>query len=254
MPGPSIYLPHPALAPFIEKYTVNEIAKDHVSRVIPDLSVVMGFQFSGDLSLSETSYDTHLDRLCLTGMGSRYRLFKNSPGFGIILVYFKPVGASLFFRVPLHSFFQSSVSLRVFDKGKDLDETEDKMAFAKNHQQRIAIIDQFFLRRLELTRDDRLVSYATDVIKSHNGNIRIKTLSSELCLSQSRLEKRFRSMVGCSPKKYCTIVRLRSVATGLTKSSTFTQASLDSGHYDQAHFTKSFKFFTGMTPKDYLRS
>ena len=248
-----VFSPTPALSPFIEKYTINEIPGIHTSRVIPDLSVVMGFQFGGNLSLIDATGTPRLDPLCLTGMGNRYRLFHNSAGFGIVLVYFKPAGASLFFEPPLQEFFQSSISLKAFDKGEDLHETEDRIASAKDHKQRIDIIDQFLLKRLQPARYDPLVSYATRIIRSQDGDLRIKILSQELGISQSRLEKRFRRVVGCSPKKYSTIVRLRSVAASLTSNSTLTQVSLDSGHYDQAHFNKAFKSFTGMTPKDYLR-
>jgi AraC-like DNA-binding protein len=36
------------------------------------------------------------------------------------------------------------------------------------------------------------------------------------------------------------------------QSENLTQVAYDSEYYDQAHFTKDFKEFTGITPKDFL--
>ncbi len=247
-----IFQPDTTLASYIERYVVHEIPQAYTSYVIPDLSVVMGFQFGGRLSLvnEETK---QLDRLCMTGMSGKYRLFQNSADFGIVLVYFTAAGASAFLDVPLHEVFQLSLSIKMLDKRPGPGETEEKISLATSHEERIRIINRFFLRRLKPHNHDLLVAHATNVIRQSCGNIRIKTLSEDLCISQSRLERRFRASVGCSPKKYCTIARLRSVMENVTSVTSLTEVSAQAGYYDQAHFIKDFKSFTGTTPGNYLR-
>ena len=245
------YRPHPALRSYIDRYVVNEIPHAFVSSVLPDLSVVMGFQFGGALSLVHSDKTIKLDRLCLTGISERYRQFANSKGFGIVLVYFTPAGASAFFDLPLHQTFKASVPLSDFEKGGDLYETEEKMAAASCHGQRIALIDQFFLKRTKPQRIDPAILCALEHIQMQNGSIRIKQLSEELCMSQSRLEKRFRAAVGCSPKRYAYIIKLRTITRHLQKASSLTQLALQHDYYDQAHFIKDFKRFTGQTPGNF---
>lgn len=43
--------PCPALVPYIERYLLSDIGYPHSSPVLPDRSVVAGFQYSGQLSL-----------------------------------------------------------------------------------------------------------------------------------------------------------------------------------------------------------
>lgn len=103
--------PCPALVPYIEHYLLSDIGYPHSSPVLPYRSVVAGFQYGGQLSLEEGGGESQpLQRLCLTGMSQHLRRFRNEPGFGIILVYFRPWAAPLFFGSMMHEFYQKSVA------------------------------------------------------------------------------------------------------------------------------------------------
>ena len=55
-------------------------------------------------------------------------------------------------------------------------------------------------------------------------------------------------------KQFAFITRMRSVVNGAWKNERFTDIALDAGFFDQAHFNKDFKLFTGQTPKAYFGS
>lgn len=69
----------------------------------------------------------------------------------------------------------------------------------------------------------------------------------------SPLEKRFRQIAGCSPKKFASIVRFQSVITALENDNTAAAEYL-LGFYDQAYFIKDFKRYTDLTPEKYLKA
>ena len=54
---------------------------------------------------------------------------------------------------------------------------------------------------------DALVAKAVNLIVNSNGTLRITELSQRLYISQSPLEKRFRKVVGATPKKFSSIIR-----------------------------------------------
>ena len=118
---------------------------------------------------------------------------------------------------------------------------------------RLKVIENFLIHRLSSRGNDELITLAVDLIKKHAGNIKIAVLAEKLKISQSRLEKRFRRIVGASPKKFASIVRLRNVIKVAPNENNMTRLGLEAGFFDQSHFIKDFKSFTGLTPEQYLK-
>ena len=101
--------------------------------------------------------------------------------------------------------------------------------------------------------DLRVVSAISMIYKS-GGNIRIKELLSELHISQSAFEKRFRKAVGASPKKFASIVRFKNTICNYDPKKSLTNLGYETGFYDQAHFIKEFKNFTGDSPDIFFKN
>ena len=76
----------------------------------------------------------------------------------------------------------------------------------------------------------------------------------ELHISQSALEKRFRQIVGASPKKFASIVRFKNTIKTYDQNKSLTDLGYEAGFYDQAHFIKEFKHFTGDSPETFFKT
>jgi AraC-like DNA-binding protein len=109
------------------------------------------------------------------------------------------------------------------------------------------------LRHIKERKADQLVAGALHHIYQSKGTIRIGALSELLHTSQSPLEKRFRAIVGASPKKFAGIVHARYMLGALNNDDQDAAEHL-SAYYDQAHFIKDFKKFSSLTPEQYLRA
>lgn len=99
-----------------------------------------------------------------------------------------------------------------------------------------------------------MVLKALDLIYHSKGLLRISELSNQLNISQSPLEKRFRKAVGASPKKFASIVRFKNIIPNGHSSPSLTALGYDAGFYDQSHFIKEFKRFTGDSPEEFFKS
>ncbi|HET6821910.1 MAG TPA: AraC family transcriptional regulator, partial [Anaerolineales bacterium] len=64
----------------------------------------------------------------------------------------------------------------------------------------------------------------------------------------------FRQQVGVTPKQYLKIMRFQKAICTIECSHPirWSEIALQSGYYDQAHFTHDFKSFSGFTPGEYL--
>lgn len=247
------YIPADRLKPFIRSFVIQEAAGEAAYRVLPDTGVVMGFQYKGRLFRVDEGNPTALDISGISGLADRSRSFRHLPGTGTILVFFKEAGAVPFFRQPLHELFGESVSLDNFLLRSELLCLEEQLVEAATNPERIALLERFLIGRMTQEEPDKLVLAALALIHKSKGSIRIKDLVQQLHTSQSPLEKRFRAAVGASPKKFASIVRLKNVLQQYPTAGSLTALGYEAGFYDQAHFIKEFKAFTGDTPEDFFR-
>lgn len=80
----------------------------------------------------------------------------------------------------------------------------------------------------------------------------IDTLSKELCYSSRQLNRKAQGMFGMSMEELLIHKKFRaSVAMMHTDEGTLTDIAYDAGFYDQAHFCRTFKHYTGITAKQY---
>jgi AraC-like DNA-binding protein len=170
---------------------------------------------------------------------------------GTVLVYFTETGFAYFSKLPAHELFNQSVSLdNIFAKNKIL-ETEEKLLTVASDKERIKIVEQFLLSQLKERKEDKLIVEAVKLIYQSIGLIKIKELTQKLYISQSPFEKRFRSLVGTTPKKFASIIRFNAVLNNLEKAKSLTDLCYEHHFFDQAHFIKHFKQYTGDTPENF---
>jgi AraC-like DNA-binding protein len=246
------YIPSPALRAYIKHFVISESSNEQAYKVLPGTAVVIGFQYNGRLQKLKGSGEGALATAGITGLLDSYQVFQNSKDTGSVLVFFTETGASHFFKIPLNEIFSESLPLDTFIPASVLKITEEQLAQAASDRERIAVIEKLLLSQLLNSEKDRLVSEAINLIVSSNGTLRITELAQKLYISQSPLEKRFRKAVGATPKKFSSIIRINSVINGIENTNNFTELGYTAGYFDQSHFIKDFKTFTGQTPEQFF--
>lgn len=247
------HFPTERLKPYIRYFVVSENELKSEYKVFPSSGLVVGFQYKGKLSTLKDHIETKLTTAGITGIADSYKIFKNSADIGTILVYFTETGFTHFSASTANELFNLSVSLDEIFRKDDVTAVEEKLALATTDQQRIKIVEQFLLSQLKDIETDKLIIEAVKLIYQTNGTIRIKELNEKLFISPSPFEKRFRKVVGTTAKKFASIVRFNTVLNNLNKAKTLTEICYENNFFDQAHFIKDFKQFTGDTPVNFKR-
>lgn len=247
------HFPTEKLKPYIKYFVVSENELESEYKVFPSSGLVIGFQYRGQLATIKNNTEDKLKSAGITGISDGYKVFKNSPDIGTILVYFTEIGFTHFASHPANELFNLSLSLDdIFDKNK-VEEVEDKLTVATTDGQRIKVVEQFLLSQLKDIETDKLIIEAVKLIYQSKGIIRVKELNEKLFISQSPFEKRFRKVVGTTAKKFASIVRFNSVLDNMSKTRSLTEICYENNFFDQAHFIKDFKQFTGDTPEKFKR-
>jgi AraC-like DNA-binding protein len=247
------FIPTEQLKPFVRTYRIIESQDELINRVLPNTSLVIAFRCKGNVNyIRENRYD-NLPISTISGIRKSVRLINYSEQTATIVILFKEAGAKAFFKEPLHELFEESVSLDNFIPHEKIAIIEELLAEAKTNNQKIAIIEQFLLSRLHDYKPDKLISAAVAIIQSKKGVIKIKELADTLYISQDAFEKRFRKTIGSSPKQFCYVVRIKSIINQKQDNQNLIDRAFDAGYFDQPHFNKDFKLFTGQTPSEFFK-
>lgn len=247
------FIPNQLLQPYIKYFAISENETAQEYKVFPVPSLVIGFQYKGKLATVKNNKESKLASAGITGMADSFTVFKNSANIGTLLVYFTETGFTHFASHPANELFNLSISLDdIFDKGS-VDTVEEKLSLANTDQQRIKIIERFLLAQLKDSKADKLIIEAVKLIYESKGTIRIRELNEKLFISQSPFEKRFRKIVGTTPKKFASIVRFNTVLNQMNGIKSLSDICYENNFFDQAHFIKDFKQFTGETPENFKR-
>lgn len=248
------YTPSNLLKPFIKTYTIIESQDEIYNRILPDTSFALAFRLNGQISYLNEINKTLLPTVAFSGLKKSVRLIEYAPHSAAIIVLFTETGVPAFSKQPLYELFEQSISLDNFFPTSEISEVEEHLAESSSILSKIRIVEEFLLSKIIYQNPDKLVSEAISKIKSAKGNLRIKELANSLHISQDAFEKRFRKITGATPKQFSYIVKMNAVINLNSLSPSFLDMAIENGFYDQAHFIKDFKIFTGQTPTAFFSS
>ncbi|WP_176885022.1 helix-turn-helix domain-containing protein [Dyadobacter soli] len=248
------YFPTPELSPFIKSYKVIKTPAEVVNHVLPETSPVMVFRLSGQVSINLNGGTNVLEPIVVSGLRKSGRTMAYQSGTTNLLVIFREGGIAPFVREPLHELSDTNVPMNALDGFGDTRLLEEQLAEQASHVARIALIERFLLSRLSGKTPDYMVLAAIQKIRNAGGQLRIRELAASLHVSQDVFEKRFRRVAGLSAKQFSYIIKMKSVVEQGRTGQTLAQIALDAGYFDQPHFNKDFKLFTGLTPTEFFKS
>jgi AraC-like DNA-binding protein len=127
---------------------------------------------------------------------------------------------------------------------------QEKISDAITVEQKVELIQQFLIRLFPKSVNDPIFDYCISKIKSSYGRITINQLEKETGYSRRRLHMKFQEKIGVSPKTLSSITRFTYVYQILANhpNEIFLNKIFYNLYYDQAHFIKEFRRFTGLPP------
>jgi AraC-like DNA-binding protein len=221
-------------------------------RVVPDGCMEMIFNY-GDRFFQYPEDGTCLlqPQSFVFGQITRFLEIAASGITGLVAARFLPEGLAPFIDRPVSSLENKAVIIQdIFGKaGEDL---EQAVLNAQHTRERISLIEEFLLVRLEDRGTiDNITRSCVETIFKSQGQLEVSALAEKLSIHRRNMERRFESTVGMSPKQLSRVVRLQAALKLMEqkKYSNLTALAYEGGYYDQAHFIKEFKEFTGISPK-----
>jgi len=179
----------------------------------------------------------------------------DGPGHGM-QVNFTAIGASLFYGRPLADLTNRTVEL-VDVLGSAATSLIARLYETSGWEARFTALDQEIASRIGAARrPPSAVRWACHELMNSRGRASIADLRRDIGWSERHFAVQFRDHVGLAPKAFARILRFHRAVKVLTNrlDAKLADVALECGYYDQAHFTRDFRTFAGISPSALLES
>lgn len=130
------------------------------------------------------------------------------------------------------------------------DQATSNLNSATSARERLGLLAQTMTSRLSSLRPPDDISIAAGRTLSHQPEIPLAEMASQLGLSERQLRRRIQESVGYSPRTLARIMRFQLFLAAKDENSAASLADLavSTGYADQPHLTRECRALTGLTP------
>lgn len=249
------YTPNPELLDFVKCYwTLTAPPTEDRQRIVPDGCMEMIFH-CGDLYRQYLPDGSSViqPRCFVFGQITQPLEIAPTGNTNIFSVRFHPNGFLPFATNSIKNMENRTTDLKTLfgDAGSQVGE---QIVNAVDTHQRIGFIESFLLAQLQTQETtDRIAALSVQTLLKLNGQLSVDELADQVQINRRQLERKFATVIGMSPKQLAKIIRLQSTLKMMEdqRFDSLTELAYENGYFDQAHFIKDFKEFTGVTPSEF---
>lgn len=253
------FKPDPKLTDFIECYFAWSGTADAAINLESPPSSLCSFVFNfGDTyAISSHKYERNaVPRFFISGQALKNYTLHLKGNIRMVGAVLRPTTLFNFFDLPMYSFTEERVSFHEIKK-EAAAALQYQIENASETRAKIAILERYFLQFLESKHFGTLeIRKAANAIFDTKGRLNILELLEDIPMSRRSFERKFLNEVGVSPKTYSRIRRFGHTCALMAgkRDVKLMDVLHEGGYYDQSHFIKDFKYFSGRTPKTYVKT
>lgn len=256
--NPKTYEPNIELIEFVKRYWTLDGEKENIpikNTIVPDGTMKLIFHYGDTYKHhSQNGEITVLPKCFLIGQLTMPYVIEPVGVTGSFVVQFKPNGFLPFSTIPIKEMENKAIPLdNLF--GEDGIKLGNQILKADSTFERIQIIEVFLFKQLANRKNiDHIVKSTIETIFNANGLFSVNEFSKNNNINRRQLARKFSSTIGLSPKQLAKTIRIQTILKALLNDeiSSLTYLAYENEYFDQAHFIKEFKEFTGLTPKEFF--
>ena len=176
-------------------------------------------------------------------------------GFILIAYFFKPYTLISLFGVQAQELTDKPIDLDLLFPQRSV-ALQERLLNTDSINDMIILLDDFIFNLITNVKTEcPLIKYATTQIANDPSKESLVIVQKELHITERTFQRMFESNVGVAPNLYRRICQFNAAFTQLNKRThhKLSDIAFQNGYADQSHYIRSFKEFTNITPKEYLR-
>ncbi|MEQ9264562.1 MAG: AraC family transcriptional regulator [Balneolaceae bacterium] len=254
--------PGPPIDTFVDCfiYFKGYMPQHSIERVVPDGHVYLIFELD-DLprhTYNNETLEKNFDftKCWLSGLQKNYISISALPDSEMFVIRFKPGGAIPYLHRPLDEVSNSVIPAEELF-GDSIFQFRDQLLAAETPADKYAAAERFLSARFDPDYvPDESVYKVIDSITCNPEFFETNMLEliKDSGFSKKHFIDLFRKVVGVTPKYFQRILRFNCILPKVQQEEdiSWPQISAECGFYDQAHFIKEFKTFSGFNPGAFL--
>lgn len=253
------YIPGDALKSYVKCYYIFESDTDGVVEDKAYATGCMEIMFNLGTGIWQTAAGNNFKttpKVELWGQIIQPLTFRSLGKNSMFGIRFYPYVAAVFLDEDI-SLFNNQVTDLIDVTGNASGNLYSKLLNAASVKERIQFTEEFLLHKLSVSEKKlgkiALVSKVMKELTRENFVDNIENVASRYGITSRYLQKIFLQHTGLTPKLYSKINRfqnsLQLVAKNIDLS--LTSIAYECGYFDQSHFIREFKSFTGLLPSAY---
>jgi AraC-like DNA-binding protein len=194
---------------------------------------------------------------CVVTVPTRAWEFGYPPLTRSVGVHLKSWGLAPFLPMPAVEMCDRPVTLERVWGRPAVAALRERLVATDGPDEMLTVLEDELLRRLDETGGTPglgLVREASSVIAATGGAVAMDDLRAAAGVSSTHLAQRFKELVGITPKRLARAYRFTGTVLALDPAGPIDWGDVVSraGYFDQAHFGRDFREFTGLTPTRYV--
>jgi len=189
------------------------------------------------------------------GVWTRRFFYEYPARVRLVGVHFKPWGMSPFVGMPANELRDRWMPAEAVWP-QPLDRIRNQVGDIASATETLRALEEELRSRLAEApaRGLDLVRHTGGILEASHGAVPVGALADAAGVSGNHLAAQFKSHVGVTPKRMARIYRFARLIVSVDASRLvdWPELALTAGYFDQAHFCREFKDFTGHTPTEYL--
>lgn len=255
--------PHPLLAAYVAKMWVFEscgrLPAEDMKLIVPNANFKLTLTCKNGMvaQIDGRTFAQKENQLSLSGLIDTPVVLDpsdNTPTTTIV-IELNPIGVYRIFRLP-YSELKNQLHLLPELLGKRGHDLEIRLSEAPNLAMKLHLLQQFLLKQLQFSSADEIYDYCLNRITQTSGLVTVAQLEKATGYSARWLHRKFNEHMGTGAKNFAEIVRFKQCyqffSSGVSHDALKTY--IYEYYYDQSHFLRSFKRFTGSTPTELQRA
>lgn len=174
----------------------------------------------------------------------------------IIGISFFPAGLYPFLKTPLSEFTNKTVELETLAQ-RFTAAIESKLSITGSVATKLENIENALLELIDINLlPNQQVMHIFSAFNANMDYLNVEHFCLEYGINQRKLERIFNKYIGISPKLYSRLNRFQKVVNHLANTNNpakLVSLAYEYEYWDQTHFIKDFKAFSGCSPSQFIK-